>query len=304
MFKGIRYVKKKLRTRIHVNRILTRYKNNSSVEKYHFTETDISLYIAECLTNLPQVEVVESGEKHSLLRVGEVELYWPNDIPHQDIPWLYHEVFDSWESNPSSYAHPKLKHVNQLDWVIDAGASEGFYSLFVRQSGFQGRLLAVEPLSVLQDSLMMSINNNKGNKGEGEFEVVNKALGSEVGSVDISIDSKHLCSSEIKTAPSDNASHFEKVEITTIDRLVLQHYLKGKGIIKMDIEGYEMDALKGAEKTIKELKPQIAVAVYHDYANARKCADILKSFRQDYNIEFRGMYGYFEPPRPYMMFAY
>jgi FkbM family methyltransferase len=45
----------------------------------------------------------------------------------------------------------------------------------------------------------------------------------------------------------------------------LDDMLKGKRVtfIKMDIEGAEMEALKGAERIIREQKPKLAICVYH-----------------------------------------
>lgn len=37
----------------------------------------------------------------------------------------------------------------------------------------------------------------------------------------------------------------------------------GINLIKMDIEGYELNAIKGAEKYIRERAPYMAIAVYH-----------------------------------------
>lgn len=51
-----------------------------------------------------------------------------------------------------------------------------------------------------------------------------------------------------------------KIDVTSIDELVKDGDVT---FIKMDIEGSELMALKGAEKTIKRCKPKLAICVYH-----------------------------------------
>jgi hypothetical protein len=93
----------------------------------------------------------------------------------------------------------------------------------------------------------------------------------------------------------------EKVAVTTLDT----EFSGGDfDLLKLDIEGFEMKALEGARETLKKFKPALAIAVYHDYDNANKCAEIIKNANAEYCIEFRGCYGYFKPARPYILFAY
>ena len=58
---------------------------------------------------------------------------------------------------------------------------------------------------------------------------------------------------------SDSAN--EIIETISIDEL-----LGGKraSYIKMDIEGAELQALLGAEQTIRKYKPKLAISVYHN----------------------------------------
>ena len=51
-----------------------------------------------------------------------------------------------------------------------------------------------------------------------------------------------------------------KIEVISIDEA-----LKGKKIsfIKLDVEGAEEAALLGAEQTIKQYKPRLAISIYH-----------------------------------------
>ena len=55
----------------------------------------------------------------------------------------------------------------------------------------------------------------------------------------------------------------EQVNIDTIDNFVEKNNLD-VGLIKIDVEGNELEVLKGAEKTIRKFKPVILSAIYHN----------------------------------------
>lgn len=53
------------------------------------------------------------------------------------------------------------------------------------------------------------------------------------------------------------------MDIISIDEYVEKNNLS-VGLIKMDIEGYELKALEGAKKTIKKFKPILLIGIYHN----------------------------------------
>lgn len=57
--------------------------------------------------------------------------------------------------------------------------------------------------------------------------------------------------------------------------------------IKMDIEGSELEALKGAENIIRKHKPRLAICVYHRPEDMYTLPNIIKSFRGDYVFYLR-----------------
>lgn len=57
--------------------------------------------------------------------------------------------------------------------------------------------------------------------------------------------------------------------------------------IKMDIEGAEMSALKGAERIIKTQKPTLAICIYHSPEDMLKIPQYIKSLVPEYKIYIR-----------------
>jgi hypothetical protein len=54
------------------------------------------------------------------------------------------------------------------------------------------------------------------------------------------------------------------VPLTTIDRIVSELELSRVDFIKMDIEGAESNAIRGAAETLERFRPRMAIASYHN----------------------------------------
>lgn len=76
-----------------------------------------------------------------------------------------------------------------------------------------------------------------------------------------------------------------KLEIRRMDDLGLD--IKGRLYIKMDIEGSEMDALRGAENIIKEHTPFLAICVYHRKNDVIDIPKYINSLGCDYDFYLR-----------------
>lgn len=75
-----------------------------------------------------------------------------------------------------------------------------------------------------------------------------------------------------------------RVEVESIDRVV-----KGGRVtmIKMDVEGAELDALHGAERTIKKYKPLLAICVYHRREDLLTIPQYIQSIVPGYKLFLR-----------------
>lgn len=274
---------------------------------YEFKFVDIYLYFLELNQKVPSIRRIRRMSDGGLLEIAinQTKIYWPEGISEQDLPWLYHEIFTPFKKNPSSYNHPEMR-IEEKDWIIDAGSAEGFFALFcTERAKVSAKILVLEPLLVMQDSLRTTFKEYLASR----VKLMRVAIGANDGFVRFEADSNHLCDSKISehiVGGHDLVASpaFEEVQIKKIDTICAEEELSGQGLIKMDIEGFEMKALEGAREILNKYKPALAIAVYHDYDNANKCAEIIISANSDYRIEFRGCYGYFSPPRPYILFAY
>jgi len=141
------------------------------------------------------------------------------------------------------------------DFVIDGGAYFGDTALwFSKHVGESGKVFAFEPLEYNFEILKKNIIENSLNnmitavkKGIGEVEQRLNISGFGSGATIISCES----------------SKGESVDITTIDKFVMVNKIEHVNFIKMDIEGAELSALKGAQETLKKFRPKLAICVYH-----------------------------------------
>ncbi len=73
----------------------------------------------------------------------------------------------------------------------------------------------------------------------------------------------------------------ETVPVRRLDAWVRGAEINRLDLIKMDIEGAELEALAGAEQTLRNLKPDLLVQAYHIRDGARtleRCQEILAKF--------------------------
>jgi FkbM family methyltransferase len=72
----------------------------------------------------------------------------------------------------------------------------------------------------------------------------------------------------------------------SIDDLVKQKGIEKLDFIKMDIEGAETIAIKGAELSIKKFRPKLAIALYHSIDDFEKIPKMIKKLVPEYKFYF------------------
>ena len=142
-------------------------------------------------------------------------------------------------------------------WLFDVGTNIGLMSAPVLKSIDGVRVLSFEPSPNVVDYLQRTI---AGSRYGDQWTLVKKAVGRTVGTVQFSLSSQELSLFDgIRPTKRVPMSRQVQVELTTID--VEWKNLKEPEVsmIKIDIEGGELDALYGALECIARNKPAILI---------------------------------------------
>lgn len=154
------------------------------------------------------------------------------------------------------------------DVAIDAGACWGETTLyFAHEVGANGKVIAFEfipsNLAVLRQNL--AVNPTLAER----VTVVERPLWEHSDEALYYVDrgpGSRVFGNPLK-------KHDGTTRTITIDAMVEQQELTRVDFIKMDIEGAEFPALKGAERTIRAHRPKLAISIYHqisDFINIPK----------------------------------
>ena len=75
----------------------------------------------------------------------------------------------------------------------------------------------------------------------------------------------------------------------SIDDFMIKYHINKIDFIKLDVEGSELQVLKGAEKTIKQHNPNLAISVYHSKADFFEIPFYIKNIVDGYSFDL-GIY--------------
>lgn len=211
------------------------------------------------------------SEEYVLVKIKQLKrpLCWPVTFPMFDLYKVITESF--YESDWHFYEVPDTR-VEQGDVVLDCGGAEGLFTLRVCDRA--SRVAIFEPLSVFVKSLQITF------KDCTHVEIVPCALGADEGEAFFEGGSLygHITS---KFAAS-------KVAVSTIDAWARRHASR-VDYIKGDLEGCEMDVLKGAKQVISQYRPKIAITMYHATNDWKEALDLVRSLVPSYQYRIKGL---------------
>ncbi len=203
-------------------------------------------------------------------------------IKISDEVWAYKQYLlpiKHFESSVFYYKHQlgDLKNIDSFKDkdIIDAGGFIGD-SAIVFSPYTNGNVYTFEPTTQNYNMMLETIKLNESKN----IVPVKLGLGSKDEVLEINIDSS---ASSINRVLHENLQK-ESIHITTLDKFVEEHNLK-VGLIKVDIEGFEQEFLRGALNTIKTQKPTLLLSIYHNADDFFNIKPFIESLDLGYSLK-------------------
>jgi FkbM family methyltransferase len=238
-----------------------------------FTKVRLSLNTEEFWNARSRMEAYRRQEKIPVnFRSGYLNLYDLSDAGYDlRLYFVNNGIFLDFILQ--QYNYQDLVCVNRGDVVIDAGACWGDTALYFAARD-AARVFAYEfiPSNLAIFEKNVSLNP----RYAGRISLINKAIWETTG-IDLSFSDKGPASHVV------NAGVYAgSVQTLSIDDLVREQGLDKVNFIKMDVEGAELSALKGAAETIRCYKPKLAISAYHKPDDLISIPAYIQSLNPDY----------------------
>ena len=174
------------------------------------------------------------------------------------------------------------KHIGPGSIVLDVGANIGLYTLEAAKAvGATGRVIAIEA----SPGHISTIGKSVGLNGFQNVDIISSAVGDVEGMTTLTL--PEGANHGMFTLGSVAGSVTMRVNAKRIDDILDEQKALSVDFIKMDIEGSELVALKGATQTLKRFRPTILIEL--NEAALRSCGT--SSFEVKsllYSMDYKG----------------
>jgi FkbM family methyltransferase len=145
------------------------------------------------------------------------------------------------------------------DTFVDVGANHGSFAVVASEIvGAAGLVVAVEP----QSNLSILVGKSLAATARGKYQVHNVACGDRSDTVDFYIPKGSSGGAGLFSEFSGVPPHRRtSVPVKRFDDFVDWSNFPGKTFVKVDVEGSEMNFLRGADKMIRQLKPDMMLEI-------------------------------------------
>ena len=169
---------------------------------------------------------------------------------------------------------------------LDIGGNIGYYVLLERQLvGDKGKVVAIEPVKRNYEFLQQNIAL----QNVSNISTYNFACGNKNGTVPFVIDRESngcwIVPDGVKN-PDPSRGTITNVPIRILDEFIEEISLNELDFIRMDVEGFELNILKGLKQSLEKFKPIISFELHKNFLGVDGTREIFELLdKLDYKIE-------------------
>ena len=178
----------------------------------------------------------------------------------------------------------------KLNTIIDIGANEGQFAHKMRKLLPVVQIISFEPIPEVYNILVNSFHN------DSLFSSFNIGLGESVKTTKMWLNEYSPSSSLLKMKEHLNQFSFAKqqiaidVKIDTLDRVLNLSMIRKPYLVKIDVQGYEENVLKGGRKVISSAEVVIIEVSYRQLYEDHMLFDGIYRQMQKMGFYFHGNY--------------
>lgn len=144
----------------------------------------------------------------------------------------------------------------------DVGANKGFFAVLgARLVGREGHVYAFEPFPSSAEAVESNAKLNE----QSQVTVIQAAVADRPGRDRLLLEgesSLHFRLSSSLSAQDNSTSDSISVEVISLDEFVAREGIRPPSLVKIDVEGAEVDVLKGMRQTIETHRPTVLCEVH------------------------------------------
>lgn len=174
-------------------------------------------------------------------------------------------------------AHPEYHHPlvrpRAGDIMVDGGVSDmvAAQEQFAADVGPDGHIFGFEPMPYMYEAASEALRKLP------QYRLFCLGLGAEKARVRFADDhdGSHV---------ADQAENGVECEMTDLDSFLAEQKIRRLDCLKLDVEGSELAALKGAEKSIRKFRPRLIICLYHKIEDLIEIPGFVKALVPEYEL--------------------
>lgn len=172
---------------------------------------------------------------------------------------------NGWEATSLKYWTELCKNAN---YIVDAGANTGIYSLIAKEVNPKATVVAFEPLKGVQAMLQKNIQLNN-----YDILCVDKALSNSDGEAliydDLSSEHSYAATVNVNLRPNNSKVGGAKIKTIKLGTFIEEQHVVKIDLIKIDVETHEPELLEGFGKYLKQFEPTMLIEILDDMIAAK-----------------------------------